>query len=122
VRIRPASGVPVRRRLPLGRAAVAGQRQLSVRPRAGARDGGQLSVLNPMSKTTAHSLDVPGARLHYEVCGSGPTLLLIPGGMADGEVFAGIVPLLADAHTVVTYDPRGLSRSTIDDPDQDVQI
>jgi pimeloyl-ACP methyl ester carboxylesterase len=66
--------------------------------------------MNPM---TAHTLDVPGARLHYEVRGSGEVLLLIPGGPADGAMFDVVVPVLTDDFTVVTYDPRGLSRSTL---------
>jgi clorobiocin biosynthesis protein CloN7 len=32
--------------------------------------------------------------------------------------FVAIAPLLAEDYTVVTYDPRGFARSTIDDPDQ----
>jgi clorobiocin biosynthesis protein CloN7 len=35
--------------------------------------------------------------------------------------FASITPLLAEVYTVVTYDPRGFARSTIDDPDQDAE-
>jgi clorobiocin biosynthesis protein CloN7 len=35
--------------------------------------------------------------------------------------FASIAPLLAETHTVVTYDPRGFARSTIDDADQDAE-
>lgn len=72
-----------------------------------------------MSTTaTSHTLDVPGARLHYQVRGSGPVLMMI-GLPMDGTDFAPIASLLADDHTVVTYDPRGISRSTIEDPDQD---
>jgi clorobiocin biosynthesis protein CloN7 len=35
--------------------------------------------------------------------------------------FAAIAPLLAEVYTVVTFDPRGFARSTIDDPDQDAE-
>jgi clorobiocin biosynthesis protein CloN7 len=71
-----------------------------------------------MTPPTGHTLDVPGARLYYEVQGSGPVLMLIghPMGISG---FASIAPLLAQDHTVVTYDPRGFARSTIEDPAQD---
>jgi pimeloyl-ACP methyl ester carboxylesterase len=71
---------------------------------------------------TVDTLDVPGARLRYRVVGTGPVLLLIPGGPADAAAFAGIAPLLADEHTVVTYDPRGISHSTRDDESEDVPV
>ncbi|PSK93676.1 clorobiocin biosynthesis protein CloN7 [Murinocardiopsis flavida] len=67
---------------------------------------------------TSRTLDVRGARLHYEIRGTGPVLLLI-GLPMDSTGFARLAPLLAEDHTVVTYDPRGISGSTIDDPDQD---
>jgi len=70
----------------------------------------------------ANTLKVPGARLYYEVRGSGPTLLLISGGPTDANVYAGIAPLLAGSYSVVTYDPRGNSRSTLDNPITDVTI
>ena len=73
-----------------------------------------------MSSHTSHLLDVPGACLHYEVRGSGPVLMLI-GHPMDSSGFAGIAPLLADDHTVVTYDPRGFGHSAIDDRDQDAE-
>lgn len=60
------------------------------------------------------TLKVPGATLYYEVLGSGPTLLIIPGGPQDAGVFAELSQQLADRYTVVTYDPRGNSRSTFD--------
>jgi pimeloyl-ACP methyl ester carboxylesterase len=73
-----------------------------------------------MSRPTSHTLEVPGARLHYEVQGSGPALMLV-GHPMGAFGFASIAPLLAEDYTVVTYDPRGFGRSTIDDPDQDAE-
>ncbi|NDL59416.1 alpha/beta fold hydrolase [Phytoactinopolyspora mesophila] len=68
--------------------------------------------------TTNHKLDVPGARLHYEVRGAGP-LLLVMGSPMDAGAFASLADTLATDHTVVTHDPRGISNSTLDDPEQD---
>jgi pimeloyl-ACP methyl ester carboxylesterase len=70
---------------------------------------------------TIHSLDVPGARLHYEVRGAGssaPPLFVIGSPMGSAD-FAPLADALAADRTVVTYDPRGLARSTIEDPNQD---
>ncbi|MGW4407275.1 alpha/beta fold hydrolase [Nonomuraea sp. NPDC004702] len=61
-----------------------------------------------------NTLPVPGATLHFQVEGSGPVLLLSQSGEGDADRTADLVPLLADAFTVVTYDRRGLSRSTLD--------
>jgi pimeloyl-ACP methyl ester carboxylesterase len=75
-----------------------------------------------MSMTSAaivETLKVPGASLYYEKRGSGPVLLMIPGGPADAGVFTAIAGILADRYTVVTYDPRGNSRSTLDGPAED---
>ncbi|GAA2429411.1 alpha/beta hydrolase [Actinomadura vinacea] len=68
--------------------------------------------------TTTHTLETPGARLHYEVRGSGPLLLVTGSPMAASE-FAPLADALASDHTVVTHDPRGISRSHVDDPEQD---
>ena len=73
-----------------------------------------------MPLLSSHTLDVPGARLYYEVQGSGTALMLV-GHPMGASGFASIAPLLAEAYTVVTYDPRGFGRSTIDDPDQDAE-
>jgi pimeloyl-ACP methyl ester carboxylesterase len=68
---------------------------------------------------TSQRLDVPGGRLYYEVRGSGPLLLVIGQPMTSGP-FGPLAELLAEDHTVVTYDPRGLGQSTADDPSLDV--
>ncbi|BBX69974.1 alpha/beta fold hydrolase [Mycolicibacterium psychrotolerans] len=64
----------------------------------------------------SRSLDVPGARLHYEVRGSGPLLLVVGSPMTAAE-FAPLAHALAGDRTVVTYDPRGFGSSPVDDPD-----
>jgi pimeloyl-ACP methyl ester carboxylesterase len=61
-----------------------------------------------------HTVKAPGASLYYETQGSGPVLLLIPGGPTDAGIFAGLAAELADRFTVVAVDPRGNSRSTFD--------
>jgi pimeloyl-ACP methyl ester carboxylesterase len=68
---------------------------------------------------TTHHLDVPGAQLYYEVRGSGP-LLLVVGQPMTSAPFGPLADLLADSYTVVTYDPRGLGQSSVDDPSLDV--
>ena len=64
--------------------------------------------------TKSATLAVPDARIYYEVTGSGPTLLIIPGGPQDAGVFADLAHRLSDRYTVVTYDPRGNSRTTLE--------
>jgi pimeloyl-ACP methyl ester carboxylesterase len=73
---------------------------------------------------TTGTLAVPGATLHYEVCGAGPVLLLICGGIYDAAALAGLAQRLADHYTVVTYDRRGISRSPLDGPPgpQDIAV
>ena len=67
---------------------------------------------------SSHTLTVPGARLHYEVRGSGPLLLIVGAPMA-AAYFAPLADAMAADFTVVTTDPRGISRSVLDDPQQD---
>ena len=62
----------------------------------------------------AATLKVSGARIYYEMQGSGPLLVLIPGGPADAGAFTELARRLAHRYTVVAYDPRGNSRSTFD--------
>jgi pimeloyl-ACP methyl ester carboxylesterase len=68
------------------------------------------------------TLDVPGASLYYEVRGSGPVLLMMPGGPADATTFRAIENALAQGYTVVTYDPRGLSHSKLTEPMDDSRM
>ncbi len=67
---------------------------------------------------TTRTVAVPGAKLYYEVRGTGPALAVIGSPMAAAE-FASLADALADRYTVITYDPRGISGSPVDDPAQD---
>jgi pimeloyl-ACP methyl ester carboxylesterase len=74
--------------------------------------------MTTMTEVTTHTLDVPGAVLSYDVrkgdSGTGPVLLLIGSPMGAGG-FVTLAGHFTD-RTVVTYDPRGVERSTKADP------
>lgn len=72
-----------------------------------------------MNGPTWSTLDVPGARLQYASRGQGPLLLLI-GSPMDSSGFAPLAEIVAARRRVVTYDPRGIGRSTRDDTTTDV--
>ena len=74
------------------------------------------------TKATANTVKVPGATLYYEVRGTGPALVAIPGGPTDAGMFTALADQLADRYTVVTYDPRGHSRSVLDGAPEDVSV
>jgi pimeloyl-ACP methyl ester carboxylesterase len=57
---------------------------------------------------------INGTTLYAEVRGSGPAVLLIPGGAEDAEGWRAVAERLA-GRTVATYDPRGTLRSGRED-------
>ena len=52
-------------------------------------------------------LDRNGVRIHYEVTGDGPALLLTHGYSATGEMWAGQIATLSPHFKVITWDMRG---------------
>ena len=60
------------------------------------------------------TLDVPGARLSYQVTGDGPLVVFIPGAGGEGAGFQPIAQHLAASHRVLTYDRRGFGASVLD--------
>ena len=74
--------------------------------------------MTAMAEATTHTLDVQGAVLAYDVrkgdSSTAPVLLVI-GSPMDAGGFATLAGHFTD-RTVVTYDPRGVERSTKADP------
>ncbi len=64
-----------------------------------------------MAKPLPTVVAANGNQLYYELRGSGPALLLIPGAEGDAEEYARVVPLLQNEFTVLSYDRRAYSRS-----------
>ena len=75
-----------------------------------------------MSSTRTETVPVPGARLHCEVSGAGPVLLLIAGAAAGAGGLGSLATRLSAKYLTVTYDMRGLSRSLLEGPAEDVGI
>jgi len=61
------------------------------------------------------TIDVPGARLYYEVAGSGPAVVLIHAGVANLRMWDAQVEALAPRYRVIRYDTRGFGRTANED-------
>jgi len=59
-------------------------------------------------------LETNGARIYYEVEGSGPPVVLIHAGVANLRMWDEQVPALRDAYRVIRYDTRGFGRTETD--------
>src|SRR5437868_7258591 len=68
------------------------------------------------------TVKVPGASLYVETRGAGPVLLLITGGPTDAGLFGDLGSRLAGRYTVVAYDQRGHSRSTLEGEPEDIPV
>jgi pimeloyl-ACP methyl ester carboxylesterase len=60
-------------------------------------------------------LKVPGATLHWQSMGEGPTVLMLQGGDGDADTSSPIAAR-SSGFRLVSYDRRGLSRSALDGP------
>ena len=62
--------------------------------------------------------ELPGAKvidkpLHAVVLGEGPSLVLVHGLLVSGEMYAPVVPALAEHHRLIVPDLRGMGASRI---------
>src|SRR6266542_6484129 len=61
------------------------------------------------------TVGVKGAELFYEVAGDGDPVLLIMGLGADARGWGLQAPVFAKTHRVITFDNRGVGRSSVPD-------
>ncbi|MDX3451146.1 alpha/beta hydrolase [Streptomyces sp. ME02-8801-2C] len=59
---------------------------------------------------------------HYDVRGSGPVLLIIPGGAGHSMGLENATALLSERFTVVTYDPLGLAHGRLGEPVEEQRV
>jgi pimeloyl-ACP methyl ester carboxylesterase len=60
--------------------------------------------------------------LHYDITGTGPVLLLLPGGAGHPMGLDPLIGHLAPHFTVVTYDPLGLAHGRLGEPVADQRV
>lgn len=58
--------------------------------------------------------DVAGAQLHYVIGGQGPAVVLLHGFPETWWTWRHVMPLLADSHTVIAPDMRGIGCSSVE--------
>jgi 3-oxoadipate enol-lactonase len=61
-------------------------------------------------------VEVPGARLAYDVTGQGPAIVLLHAWIVDRRMWADVIPDLARGHAVVRYDKRGYGETVVTGP------
>ncbi|MDA3644403.1 alpha/beta hydrolase [Saccharopolyspora indica] len=71
---------------------------------------------------THGTIATDGAQLYYEVHGDGPPMLIIQGGLSEAGATQQLADKLSDRYQVISYDRRGLSRSTAVDNSAPVTI
>jgi pimeloyl-ACP methyl ester carboxylesterase len=73
-------------------------------------------------KGTGQYADVNSIHLYYETHGKGRPLILLHGGLASGEMFGPVLPLLAERHQVIAVDLQGHGRTADIDRPLDVRL
>lgn len=69
--------------------------------------------MNETGVASSGFTEINGARLYYETRGSGPSLLLIHAGVADGRMWDAQMGPFSERYQVIRFDLRGFGRSSI---------
>jgi pimeloyl-ACP methyl ester carboxylesterase len=69
------------------------------------------SIASKQGKNAMPQLDRDGVKIHYEVHGSGPVVLLTHGYSVTSQMWEGQIEALAKRHTLVLWDMRGHGQS-----------
>jgi pimeloyl-ACP methyl ester carboxylesterase len=88
---------------------------LAEKPRTPKWESLPLPPAMPKAESSGH-VEVPGgARIYYATFGkaAGPAVILLHGGLGNGDHFAHQVPVLVDKFRVIAIDSRGQGRSTL---------
>jgi pimeloyl-ACP methyl ester carboxylesterase len=80
------------------------------------RGGGGMNMISGKVGVQTGCVSTEGDDLYYEVRGQGQPLLMISGGGGDAGFFTYVADILSDEFKVITYDRRGNSRSTRNEP------
>jgi pimeloyl-ACP methyl ester carboxylesterase len=73
-----------------------------------------LPMPRAMPAPDAHgTVDVGGASIYYAIYGKGDPVILLHGGLGNGDHFSNSMPVLTAAHQVIVIDSRGHGRSTL---------
>src|SRR5438094_8784932 len=73
-------------------------------------------------KGSGQYAEVNGINLYYETHGKGRPMILLHGGLGSGEMFAPILPQLAEHHEVIVVDLQGHGRTADIDRPLDVGL
>ena len=74
------------------------------------------------TKAAGQYAKINGLDLYYETHGTGRPMILLHGGLGSGEMFAPIMPQLAEHHQVITPDLQGHGRTADIDRPIDVRL
>ncbi|MFN2425824.1 MAG: alpha/beta fold hydrolase [Candidatus Binatia bacterium] len=76
----------------------------------------------PIARRSGHATASDGARIYYEVCGSGPAMVFVHGLGGNHAVWFQQVAHFAASHTVITMSQRGFAPSGGNQERYDVKL